>query len=303
MDVFNFLNGVKPEEVATLDKTKEKFLIIYGSKFGNDGAESFYNDQTQLFTKIVRSSEELKKCSNMSLFNTFISIAVNGISIEKNSSTQAYVEASNVKVGVRQGKDGKDQAVYEKMAVLKIAGYGELLIRQRAGQIKYADNPKIVYNCDEFSFGEENDKTIVRYMMKYPRPANAKIIGAFIKLVRPDGSSDYKVMVLEDIQRLMGYSKKNNSHWDGGKRIEGNANALYGRSVDGSDIDTGFLCAKVIKHAFKNFPRIAIGDGAIMQADDDEQPKPIEKRDEDVPFGETQSQGTKVIIEKEDEPF
>jgi len=108
-------------------------------------------------------------------------------------------------------------------------------------------------------------------------------------------------MVLEDIQRLIGYSKKNNGHWEHGTRVDGLANALYGHSSDGSDIDTGFLCAKVIKHAFKNFPRIAIGDGAVMQADEDNQPRE-EKKDEDVPFGEVKTTGAHIEL-KEDEPF
>ena len=76
---------------------------------------------------------------------------------------------------------------------------------------------------------------------------------------------------------------------------------MYGNSGDGSDIDTGFFCAKIIKHAFKTFPRISVGDGAIMMADDEEETVKVE---EVRPFGEEiKSFGVKVEEDENDEGF
>jgi hypothetical protein len=70
------------------------------------------------------------------------------------------------------------------------------------------------------------------------------------------------------------------------------SNALY--NINGQ-IDTGFLIAKCIKHAFKTYPKINIGKGSVMESDiietpqggfdpysgiDTTQPEPQEKQEE-----------------------
>jgi hypothetical protein len=76
-----------------------------------------------------------------------------------------------------------------KRASLAVSPYGELAIRQRDGQIKYADNPVIVYDGDVFKpfVGEDGQKR-VQYEMNINH--GTTIVGAFIRLVRHDGTSD-----------------------------------------------------------------------------------------------------------------
>ncbi|HON64797.1 MAG TPA: hypothetical protein PK840_07960, partial [Bacilli bacterium] len=68
-------------------------------------------------------------------------------------------------------------------------------------------------------------------------------------------------MTNRDIVRLKGYSERKN---------RGTANALYSSSSTGS-IDPGFFAAKLIKHAFKSFPKIQIG-GTMTKIEDVEEP-------------------------------
>ena len=301
-DFLNSLEKMTKEDIPFDSNVREKFLIIFSSKFGKDNAESFYEEQSNLFRDIVISSDGLKKCSGFSLFNAFIAIAINGLSLEKTSTTQCFLESRNIKIGKRQTKDGEVD-VWETRATLKISGYGELLIRQRMGQIKYANNPVIVYDCDKFEYGERDGKTFVDYTKRIPRPHDAKTIAGFLKITRSDGTIDYKVMDMEDVVRLRNYSIKNNSKYDYQHKCwtEGKPNALYGNSNDGSDIDTGFFAAKLIKHAFKTYSRITVGDGAVMQADDDEQPV---KEEPVSSFGPTESvQGVQVKEIDSSSPF
>ena len=275
----------------------DKFIFVYKAKFG-DGAESFYEEQSNLFSAIVTESDALKKCSGFSLYNAFLLLAIDGVSLEKNYTTQCYLESRGVKIG----KDKKGDDIWEKRAALKISGYGELLMRKRSGHVKDINNPVIVYDCDSFAYGEKDGKVFVNYTKTFPRKEGAKIIAGYVKITRPDDSIDYKVMDIEDVKRLMTYSEKNNKKWDDRARkyVNGDANPLYGKEKDGSGIDSGFFAAKIIKHAFKTFPRLNVGDGAVMQADDDE--TPIEEVKEVVPFGERiKIEGTKV--EEEDGPF
>lgn len=296
------LEKMKKEDIPFDTQSREKFLDIFSCKFGKDNAESFYEEQSNMFRDIVVSSDGLKKCSGFSLFNAFIAIAINGLSLEKTSTQLCYLEPRNVKIG-QKVVGNKTENVYESRAVLTISGYGELALRQRMGQIKYANNPVVVYDCDLFEYGERDGKTFVNYTKRFPRPHDAKIIAGFLKITRPDDTIDYKVMDMEDVVRLRNYSIKNNRKFDKIHQVwlEGKPNALYGNSSDGTGIDTGFFAAKLIKHAFKTSSRILVGDGAVMQADDDEQPV---KEEQPTPFGNVEEvRGVQVEEPEEGSPF
>ena len=154
--------------------------------------------------------------------------------------------------------------MYELRCNLTISGYGELVLRARAGQILHADNPVIVYEGDEFSYGEADGRKFVNYRCCFPRKSE-RVVACFIKITRVDGTADYSVMLENDWRRLSEYSEKNNSDYD--KKTQqrvGRANALY--SSNNGQIDVGFLIAKCIKHAFKTYPRVEIGRGTQLES-------------------------------------
>ena len=66
---------------------------------------------------------------------------------------------------------------------------------------------------------------MVVYSAAIPRQSKT-IIGAFIKLTRPDRSFDFFWMLPEDIDRLKGYSLKKNQRKDKDGNVYGDANAL-----------------------------------------------------------------------------
>ena len=76
MDFIEELEKEKKENIPFNKHAADKFLSIYKAKFGKDGAESFYEEQSNLFSNVVAESDPLKKCSGFSLFNAFISIAL-----------------------------------------------------------------------------------------------------------------------------------------------------------------------------------------------------------------------------------
>jgi hypothetical protein len=185
---------------------------------------------------MLSESPGLRECEQLSLYGCFIDCAVQGLSFDPKKKL-AYVIPGSVNVGTKSDKQ------YVKRATLEISPYGELAIRQQKGQIKYADNPVIVYEGDIFEpFEDSTGKGVVYKPSSTP---SAKIIAAFIKIVRMDGSVDYKWMYERDWMRLAGYSAKKNN---------GYANALYSSCNGG--IDPGFLGAKLIKHAFASYPKV-----------------------------------------------
>ena len=81
-------------------------------------------------------------------------------------------------------------------------------------------------------------------------------------------------MTEQDWKRLSDFSGKANRYWDeNARRYVDNPNQLY--TASGGQIDTGFLKAKCIKHAFKTYPKIAIGKGTQLESEvlgEDNQP-------------------------------
>lgn len=257
------LLSMKATDVIRNENVRSQFINVY-DMIWKRGGESAYERESINFNKQLRDNDKLRNCTPLSVFFAFIDLAVRGLSLEAGSQAMCYLLPRNYKAGI--DANGKD--VWETRCNLTISGYGELVLRVRAGQILHADNPVIVYEGDEFSFGESDGRKYVNYRCNFPRTSD-RVVACFIKITRVDGSIDYSVLLENDWKRLAGYSGKNNAYWDKERRqkVE-RPNELY-TSNDGQ-IDTGFLAAKCIKHAFKTYPKLNIGKGSQFESDMDE---------------------------------
>ena len=259
------INQLKPLDIVEHPIVRERFTQIYETLWGN--GEAAYQRESIYFNKALRDNDggKLQRATPFSIFTAFIDLAVCGLSLEPGTRALAYLMGRNVNVGTR------DAAKWEGRCVLTISAYGELVMRQRAGQIAYADNPVLVYDNDGFSFSDENGRKSVSYTCNLPH-AGHNIVACYLPITRADGTRDYAVMFPEDWCRLAGYSQKQN---------RGRANELYGRDGNGVvHIDPGFLMAKCIKHAFKSYPKVRVGRGTEFQSQQvDEQ---TQLSDEDI---------------------
>lgn len=262
------LNKLTPMELVEDSKVEQKFIQMYNSIHGTDMGVQMYHKEVFNFQKILQENPALQECSKMSLYGCFLDMAVNGLSLDPTGRPHCYMTPRNSKTG---HKDQRGYDIYEKRASISVTGYGEIVMRMRSGQIKYADNPVVVYEGDLFQPELVSGKKVITYKASVPRKSN-KIIGAFIRIVRLDGSEDYQWMLEGDIDRLKGFSEKGNSYWDNNarKRVEGKANALY--SSNDGQIDPGFLESKMIKHAFDAYPKVRIGKFTQMQSVEDPEP-------------------------------
>lgn len=262
------LNKLAPMELVENSKVEQKFIQMYNSIHGTDMGVQMYHKEVFNFQKILQENPALQECSKMSLYGCFLDMAVNGLSLDPTGRPHCYMLPRKSKTG-HKDQYGKD--IYENRASVSVTGYGELVMRMRAGQIKYADNPVVVYEGDTFSISLDHGVKKITYSAAIPRKSN-RIIGAFIRIVRNDGSEDYQWLLEGDIERLAGFSARSNSYWDSNsrKRVEGKANALY--SSNGGQIDPGFLENKMIKHAFDAYPKVRIGKFTQMQSVEDPEP-------------------------------
>ena len=265
------INQLKPLEIVEHPVVRERFTQIYETLWGN--GEAAYQRESIHFNKALRDNDngKLQRATPFSIFTAFIDLAVCGLSLEPGTRALAYLMGRNVNIGTREN------AKWEGRCVLTVSAYGELVMRTRAGQIRHADNPVLVYDNDEFSFKDVDGRKSVSYTCNLPHTGHT-ITACYLRITRADGSIDYAVMFPEDWCRLAGYSMKQNRSK---ANPNGKANDLYGMDEKGIvHIDPGFLMAKCIKHAFKSYPKVRIGRGTELQSQQvDEQPQ---LSDEDI---------------------
>lgn len=244
------LKAMTPLEVLNNDFIRDRFITNYNNVHGSTNGDLFFEQEKYNLQRILSATPDLMKCTGFSIYGVMLDVANMGITLENTSRPLLYVLPNNSNVGT------KEKPAWEKRAVLEISPYGELDLRIKSGQLLYADRPVVVFEGDDFQpKTTESGQKVVVYAAAIPRQSK-NIIGAFIKLVRPDKSFDFFWMLPEDIERLKGYSAKKN---------KGTANALYNKE---GQIDTGFLEAKIIKHAFKTFPKLRLGQFSKIQDED-----------------------------------
>jgi recombinational DNA repair protein RecT len=237
LSIIQKLNDTAVTAVANLPEVADRFKNLYSLMNGKDAAASTikYEAEAFHFNKLLNEKPDLKKCTKLSLYGCFLDMAVSGLSFDP-AMKHAYVVSFNTKVG-----DG-----WESRAMIMISGYGELQIRMQQRQIKYADNPVLVYEGDYFVSGTKNNQYYVEHKATYPRQSD-NIIACYIRLERLDGSVDYKVMSIEEVLKLKAFSKQQNSlAWTSGL--------------------PGMVQAKTIKHAFRSYPKMKLGQFSELES-------------------------------------
>lgn len=208
-----------PSEIVGSDKVKSKFVQLYQLMHGKNNGEMFYQIEQFHFLKQLSEKPELAKCDKLSLYGCLIDIAVNGLSFDP-AMKQVYL------------------VPFGNKCVVMVSPYGELYLRTRSGQIKYADNPVLVYEGDVFKTGTRNGEGFVEHEAKFPRVSD-NIIACYVRIVRADDSVDYKVLSRPEIDKLRAASKQpNGAAWVN----------HFG----------GMVQAKTLKHAFRSYPRAKV---------------------------------------------
>lgn len=267
-DFINKLNSVNPLEIVSIPEVKAKYISNYNS-FWNEGGEATYQREARYFNDLLKTIIEnnqntcakrgmqMKPMDRFSIFNAFIESSITNISLEPGIRALAYLTLR----GINANGQWIDTIKFT------VSGYGEMVARIRCGQIRHVDNPIVVYKGDTFKIKDDGDGKKVIYELDIDHDPS-EIKACFMRITRADGSYDYAYMLKEDWKRLEDYSLKQNQRKDKDGRVYGSANALY--KTEQGQIDPGFLQAKLIKHAFKTYPKVKIGAMTIMADEDDE---------------------------------
>lgn len=277
------LNAIPAHLLADHERIKSAFITTYSKihKVSEDEAQSVYDKEALYYKKAVLDNDKLKNSTRISLYGAFLELAIQGLSIQPGSKSEAFLEARGVKIGKEQ--NGRD--IYVDTAYLRITAYGELNLRIKSGQIVRMYNPIVIYEGDHFQpTTDERGRLIVQYQPEIPRKSNV-IIGGYVCIQLPGGDLDFKWLLQDDIARLKKYAT-NGSY----------TNALYTKENGG--IDPGFLEAKIIKHAMRAYTKLRVGENVMMDEEEPEQitqaPEPENnyqqnttgnnKPEDDIPF-------------------
>lgn len=251
------LNVEDKSKLVDQEPIKESFINILTKihKMDRSEAESVFEREAMYYKKLLFDNAWLKESTGLSLYSSFLEIAITGLSIQPGSKSEAFLEARQA----NQPKDGKDNWV--KVCRLVVSAYGELNMRIKAGQIIRINNPIVFYEGDHFQpKTNSRGELMVDYAPAIPRKKDAKIMGVWCAIILPHNGIDFKWLLEEDIERLRKFSipKKQNA----------TANALY--SSNSGQIDTGFLEAKCIKHAMRAYTKLKVSDNIAFEGDEAE---------------------------------
>ena len=256
------LQQLRPWEVPTNPIVHNHIVALYNQVHG-EGGEAFAERESRYISRSIIDDSSKWAATPLSVFLAYVDLAVKNLTLEPGPQSLCYLLVRSVKVNVADNQ-GSIKEAWESRCYISITGYGEILLRQRAGQIRHCDTPVVVYHGDTFTYTEQDGRKHVSYGLN-PEHDITRPIACFMKITRIDGTVDYAVMLPEAWARLGDYSLKQNAR---GLRDKTKAapNALYTSGAGGS-IDPGFLIAKCVKHAFKSYPKLPIGRGMIMEAD------------------------------------
>lgn len=224
--------------LAKLEAAKDRFVAIYKAvhKVSDEDAANFYEVEAFNFKRMIQENDYLSDCSELSVAGTFLEVISNGLSFDK-SSKHVYLIPRNVKTS----------SGWEKRLTYSYAADGIVYLCTQAGSISSCTTPIIVYEGDDIKVSTSDGRLTVNHTKAIPRASN-RILGGYCTVILTNGERQDFWMGVEEVSRLMDYSKKNNKSKN---NPEGKANDLYTSGDDGQ-IDTGFFQTKIVKAALKN---------------------------------------------------
>jgi len=254
------LDVPRKTDIFDQEPVKQSFVnVLIGiHKMSKEDAVTVYERESMYCKKIIFENDWLKESTGLSIYSSFLEIAITGLSVQPGAKSEAYLEARSAKAT----KDGKE--VWIKVARLVVTAYGELNMRIRSGQIIRINNPIVLYEGDIFQPKTNGrGELTIDYQPAIPRKSK-NIFGVWCSVILPHNGIDFKWLLEDDIARLMKYSTP--------KATQANpnpaANALY--SANSGQIDPGFLEAKCIKHAMRAYTKLKVSENIAFEGDDPE---------------------------------
>ena len=128
MSASNLLNELKQmtaSDVVRNDRVREQFISVYNSIW-QEGGENVYEREAIYVNQQIRDKKDLQQCTAISVYYSFIDLAVKGLTLAPGSQALCYLLSRSNNIG----NDQYDNAIWEKVCNLTISAYGELVLRK-----------------------------------------------------------------------------------------------------------------------------------------------------------------------------
>jgi recombinational DNA repair protein RecT len=208
------LRITKATEIASLDISKSRFIENYNLTHKSKDGSLMYHRQLIHFNQIIANNPDLKECDGFTLYACFLTAAVNGDSFDPHDEETYLIPLK-----------GKAYLWPQTKALVKRL--------RNSGQVKYADQVKLVYKGDIFEM--ENGK-VKKHVEKFETEI---IIAGYIRFVIDDAGTD----------KFFIYRKSDWEAWKNKSSQKGGEN--WSGGIDKQPM-AAFLRTKIAKHACKD---------------------------------------------------
>jgi recombinational DNA repair protein RecT len=207
------LQGTPPAAIAELDFVREKYVANYNACHREKVGELMYHRNVIHFKQILAASEKLRDCDPFSLYACFATAAVNGYSLDP-ADDEVYLIP----------RDGK--ACLQRQA----GAFVRKLIR--TNQIRYADQPVLVYQGDDYQVERGR---VIKHIEKFQSDV---IVAGYIRFVLDNQGNDR-------------YSTFRKSDWEAWREKSQMKNGPNWSHNGKNQPQPGFLKTKITLHACK----------------------------------------------------
>jgi len=243
-------NLVKQVKEETVDKVEERIkeFVKHGGlevpenyHVGNALKSAWLNLQTVEISKKQGGGLAIEKCTQESVINSLLDMVVQGLSVAKK---QGYFIAYN------------DQLSFQR------SYFGTLAVTKRLSEVKDV-RYQVIYDDDIFEIAiKDGEKIISRHETNLDNIDNNKIIGAYVIIVKYDGTFYTEIMKMQDIKQSW---KQSRTAWaifeqEKDRTLTDNlkADSVHGKFTDQMVLKT------VINRACKNFANTNTSDNDIF---------------------------------------
>lgn len=226
--VMQVIQNTPAAQIPDLDFVKDRYIANYNACNPERNGDLMYHRNVIHFKQIIAGNNQLMKSDPFSLYACFATAAANGYSLDPNDN-EVYVIA-------RGGKACLDR---------QAGAYIRKLMR--TGQIKFAEQAKLVYKGDEFYV--ENGR-VIQHIERFQTD---EIVAGYVRMVIADNGADrYFIYRRSDWESWRKKSPNPRTIEKNGQNGTYLSESLWDNGiVNGTQPEPNFLRTKIVKHAAK----------------------------------------------------
>jgi recombinational DNA repair protein RecT len=190
----SLLSSVKPIEIFDIAEVRNNFIAQYQRCTGKQDGELRFEAERLAFIKKFQENDQLGKCSQVSIYSTFIDLSVSGLSL---IDDEAYI------IPYSKGYGANATSV----ATFQIGYRGRLKQISVAPGVKYVKEPKVVYSDETFEYSViDGSYKVTNHVPKVTHEEGAQIVAVYCYIQFEHGLECY-LMTRQEVLEVRAFSQ------------------------------------------------------------------------------------------------